>query len=188
MKHAVSSSHIPYTVIRSSRKTIALQITPEGNVLVRCPRKLSQRDIEAFVTSKRTWLEKHLYRISAQPRLPAFTDRELLDLAAIARTVLPDRVAFYADRMGVTYGTITIRRQRTRWGSCTAQGNLNFNCLLMLLPPEVQDYVVVHELCHRRELNHSPRFWAEVEKVLPDYQTARAYLKDHGAALIHRLP
>ena len=90
--------------------------------------------------------------------------------------------------MGVTYGRSTIRSQHTRWGSCSARGNLNFNCLLALTPPEVLDYVVVHELCHRKELNHSPAFWAEAERVLPDYKNRRNWLKENGTALIARLP
>jgi predicted metal-dependent hydrolase len=87
----------------------------------------------------------------------------------------------------VSYGRITIRNQKTRWGSCSGKGNLNFNCLLMLAPPEVLDYVVVHELCHRREMNHSPRFWALVEQVLPDWRQRRQWLKTHGDALMRRM-
>ncbi|HAN50208.1 MAG TPA: metal-dependent hydrolase, partial [Lachnospiraceae bacterium] len=86
--------------------------------------------------------------------------------------------------MGVDYGRITIRHQKTRWGSCSGKGNLNFNCLLMLTPPEVQEYVIVHELCHRKEMNHSYRFWAEVEDVLPDYRVQEQWLKTNGGALI----
>ena len=85
------------------------------------------------------------------------------------------------------YGRVTVRCQRTKWGSCTSQGNLNFNCLLMLCPPEVIDSVVVHELCHRKEMNHSPRFWAEVEKILPDYKISRKWLKDHGEVIMRRM-
>ena len=89
--------------------------------------------------------------------------------------------------MGVSYGRITIRSQHTRWGSCSAKGNLNFNCLLMLTPPEILDYVVVHELCHRKEMNHSARFWAEVARVIPGYEASKNWLKDNGSALIARM-
>ena len=87
----------------------------------------------------------------------------------------------------MTYGRITIRNQRSRWGSCSSQGNLNFNCLLMLSPPEVIDYVVAHELCHRKEMNHSPKFWAEVERVMPDYKQRQKWLKDNGTAIMTRI-
>ena len=112
---------------------------------------------------------------------------EVHKLADEAVRVLPGKAAYYAPIVGVTYGRITIRNQRTRWGSCSGKGNLNFNCLLMLAPEEVQDYVVVHELCHRLEMNHSPEFWKEVERVLPDYRTAKQWLKEHGDELMGRI-
>ena len=183
----METQSIPYQVIRSSRKTLAIQITPEGEVLVRCPRRMKAETIRAFVESKTDWIEKHVRKQISVPKLPAFTDGEIEDLAQQALRVLPERAAYFAPLVGVTYGRITIRNQRTRWGSCSSEGNLNFNCLLMLTPAEVQDYVVVHELCHRKEMNHSAAFWAEVERVLPDYRAQRQWLKDNGVALIGRL-
>jgi hypothetical protein len=112
---------------------------------------------------------------------------EINQLADKALKVIPERVAYYAPIVGVNVGKITIRNQVSRWGSCSSKGNLNYNCLLMLTPPEVIDYVVVHELCHRRELNHSARFWDEVERVLPDYREAKEWLKNNGGALIQRM-
>ena len=175
-----------YRVIRSARKTIAIQITPEAEVVVRCPNRMRMEDIQRFLDSKSGWIAAHLAR--QKPKLPAFSEEELQSLARRALTVIPGRAAYFAPIVGVTYGRITIRSQHTRWGSCSSKGNLNFNCLLMLAPPEVLDYVVVHELCHRKEMNHSARFWAEVERVLPDYQARRKWLKDNGGALIGRLP
>ena len=93
---------------------------------------------------------------------------------------------YFAPQVGVSYGRITIRNQKTRWGSCSGKGNLNFNCLLMLTPPEVIDYVVVHELCHRKEMNHSKAFWDQVERILPDYKVSEAYLKKEGGAIMAR--
>ena len=93
----------------------------------------------------------------------------------------------YAAKIGVTYEHISIRAQKTLWGSCTAEGNLNFNCLLVLLPERVERYVVVHELCHRKEMNHSQKFWREVEKILPDYRELRKQLKNDGEAYLDRL-
>lgn len=112
---------------------------------------------------------------------------EIEALADQALKVIPERVRYYAPLVGVTYGRITIRNQKTRWGSCSSKGNLNFNCLLMLTPPEVIDSVVVHELCHRKEMNHSKRFYEEVYRVYPEYDKWNKWLKENGNALISRL-
>ncbi len=116
------------------------------------------------------------------------TREELRTLAEKARAYIPERVKFYAPQVGVTYGRVTIRSQKTLWGSCSAKGNLNFNCLLMLAPPEVIDSVVVHELCHRKVMNHSARFYAKVLRVFPDYRKWHGWLKEHGEALMGRMP
>lgn len=187
MNDKMENSNIPYRIIRSGRRTISMQITLSGEVLVRCPKRMPNGDIRRFVESKSGWIEKHLEKQTAAARLPAFSDGQLQALACQARQTIPERVAHFAPLVGVTYGRITIRSQHTLWGSCSSKGNLNFNCLLMLTPPEVLDYVVVHELCHRKEMNHSARFWAEVEHVLPDYEIQRKWLRENGTALISRL-
>ena len=115
------------------------------------------------------------------------TMKDIRKLADQASVVIPKRVEYFAEKIPVTYGRITIRNQKTRWGSCSSKGNLNFNCLLMLAPPEVLDYVVVHELCHRKEMNHSERFWREVENILPDYRERKKWLKENGGRLIARM-
>ena len=181
-------SGISYRLIRSKRKTVSIQITPAGEVIVRSPMRMPKREIDAFLESKRSWVEGHLAKLETTLRLPPFTVEQLEVLADRAKDVIPERVRHFAPQVGVSYGRITIRSQHTRWGSCSAKGNLNFNCLLMLAPPQVLDYVVVHELCHRRHMNHSAAFWAEVEKVCPDYRTHRKWLKDNGGVLIGRLP
>ena len=179
---------IPYTLIRSSRKTISIVIRPNGEVEVRCPRRCSKRDVDAFLVSKEDWIRKHLETIAARPQCPPLSSEELQSLAKQAAAELSEKVRYFANTMGVSLGRITIRSQKTRWGSCSAKGNLNFNCLLMLCPEEVRDYVVIHELCHRKHLNHSTDFWAEVERHCPDYRIHRKWLKDNGAVLIARLP
>lgn len=116
-----------------------------------------------------------------------FTEEEIEKMLKLAKQVIPEKVAYYARLMEVNYGRITIRKQKTRWGSCSLEGNLNFNCLLMMVPPEVLDYVVVHELCHRLEMNHSSRFWLQVENVIPNYRKPRKWLKEHGSWLMLRM-
>ena len=176
-----------YQLIRSKRKTISLQITPQGELIVRCPERMKKADVEAFVKSKESWIRKHLPDPANRPQ-SAFTMAQLEQLGREAVADLPGRVERLGKLVGADYGKITIRTQRTRWGSCSGKGNLNFNCLLMLMPEEVRDYVVVHELCHRKQMNHSAAFWVEVERVMPDYREHRKWLKDHGSALIARLP
>ena len=115
------------------------------------------------------------------------TDADIRALADRARREIPPRVFRAAQAMGVTYGRITIRNQTGRWGSCSSTGNLNFNCLLMLAPESVLNYVVVHELCHRKHMDHSPAFWQEVARMLPDYKKEEAWLKGEGRVLLMRM-
>ena len=177
-----------YTILRSSRRSVSIQITPDGTVVVRCPNRMPKWEVQRFVESKQSWIDSHLKKIQARPAQPKLTQEELEALAQQAKEILPVRAAHFAPAAGVSYGRITIRAQHTRWGSCSSKGNLNFNCLLMLAPAPVQDYVVVHELCHRKEMNHSTAFWQEVERILPDYRVHKKWLKDNGAALMARLP
>lgn len=175
-----------YQVIRSARKTIAIQILADGTVVVRCHFLTPAETIARFVSEKADWIQKHLAKQA--PASPKLTAPQLRTLAEEARLFIPQRVAFYASRIGVTYGTVTIRKQRTRWGSCSSKGNLNFNCLLMLAPESVIDYVVIHELCHRKEMNHSQAFWALVQQHCPYCSQARKWLKEHSCAILSQLP
>lgn len=182
------SSQISYQIIRSSRKTMSLEIKADGSVVVRAPLRLSEAKIQKFVKEKQEWILKNLEKIQKRDaqkekvqKLSALERQHLQNKACV---VIPRRVAYYAEKLGVSYGKITLRQQKTRWGSCAASGNLNFNWLLILAPPEVLDYVVVHELCHRREMNHSQAFWKEVEKILPDYRERQKWLKDNGWRLM----
>ena len=178
------------TIIRSSRKSIAIQLDQDGNVIVRAPYGVSNARIMRFVQEKESWIRRHQEQIAAQNK-EAGTDRlspaDIQSLADQALGLIPERVAFYAGKLGVTYGRITIRNQKTKWGSCSSRGNLNFNCLLMLTPPEVIDSVVVHELCHRKEMNHSQAFYQEILRVYPEYHKWNQWLKKNGAAIMKRV-
>ena len=180
-----------YDVIRSSRKTVSLEIRKDGSVLVRAPQRMSKREIEQFVSEHEDWIRKHQAMVKARQDeaadVPRLSAEEIHALADRAMQVIPEKVKHFAPLVGVTWGRITIRNQKTRWGSCSAKGNLNFNCLLMLMPDEIVDYVVVHELAHRREMNHSPAFWAIVEGVLPDYAISRQWLKENGEKYMRRM-
>ncbi len=178
-------------VIRSRRKTLALQVRRDLSVVVRAPFRTSERKIRRFVEEHLSWIEKQRSRIaeavSEEPEVQLLTEQELRAMKEIARRDLTVRVERFAPLIGVSYGRIAIRRQKTKWGSCSSKGNLNFNCLLMLVPETVRDYVVVHELCHRRQMNHSPAFWSEIERVLPEYRDAKKWLRSNGGAVMRRI-
>lgn len=173
-------------LIRSRRRSVGIRIDDSGEITVRAPLRMPEREIRQVLESKRSWIEKTLAKISSRPQLPKLTAEEVNALADRALKEIPPRVAARAKQMGVTYGRITIRNQKTRWGSCSAKGNLNFNCLLMLTPPEVIDSVVVHELCHLLEMNHSNEFYQHVLRVYPDYYKHHAWLRKHGPEIMAR--
>ncbi len=174
-------------IIRSGRRTLSMEMTADG-LVVRIPYYTTQKEIEKFLLSHRAWIEKAEKKVSREiPPSEILTREEIEELADKAVKLIPERVAYYAPKIGVTYGRITIRNQRSRWGSCSSKGNLNFNCLLMLTPMEVIDSVVVHELCHRKEMNHSKAFYAEIQKVFPDYDKWNRWLKEHGPGIMRRM-
>jgi len=179
------------TILRTKRKTLSIELKEEG-LLVRAPKRMSNREIQAFILSKKDWIEKHQKIIEERREIlnqyPPYIEEELKDLAKKAKEIIPAKVKYYAEIVGVSYGRITIRCQKTRWGSCSSKGNLNFNCLLMELPDEIIDSVVIHELCHRKHMNHSKTFYDEVESVLPEYKKCRKWLKENGHIYLSRLP
>ena len=180
---------IPYEIIYSRRKTVAIQITRDARVQVRAPYGCSKSFIDSFVREKSDWISRHLALAEKRKRepaasgQPALTKKERARYIKIARDIFTRKTEYYARIMGVSYGRISIREQKTRWGSCSSQGNLNFNWRLIFAPENVLDYVVVHELAHRKEMNHSKAFYAIVESVLPDYRVSRKWLRDNGDVL-----
>ena len=160
-------------IIKSKRKTISVEVRME-EVIVRAPQRMTNREIQTFLAKKKEWIEKHQTIMQEQAEsvkhLPFYTEEDIHEFAKKAMKIIPEKVKYYAPIVGVDYGRITIRNQRTRWGSCSSKGNLNFNCLLVLFPDEVIDSVVIHELCHRKHMNHSASFYAEVEHIFPEYK------------------
>ena len=168
----------PYRIIRSGRKTLALEITREGELVVRAPFRTSSAVIEAFVARHEEWIRTHkakvLARIAAH-REP--TTEEEAVLRQKAREILPGRVAYFSRLMGVSPARISVTGARTRFGSCSAKGSIAFSFRLMEYPAEAVDYVVVHELAHLVHHNHGKQFYALIASVLPDWKERAALLK-----------
>ena len=191
IKYQSRSYELPYTLIRSKRKSYAISISPDGQITVRVPLVTSDREVRQILTQKQHWIvTKYLEQQEKQLNKPVsdLTDAQRNALTqryiAAAKEYFPKRAAYFHQFTGGTYDRITIRDQKTRWGSCSARGTLSFNWRLMLAPPAILDYVVVHELCHLTHMNHSAAFWQAVESVYPDYRNARRWLKEHGQELI----
>ena len=171
-----------YQVIRSARKTMTLEVRRDGNVIVRAPLRTGLPRIKRFVNQKQEWvlgcLERTKEYREQKPLSADLSESKRNVYIRKAKETITKRVSYFARLMGVSYRNITIREQKTRWGSCSSEKNLNFNWKLVLLAPELLDYVVVHELAHRREMNHSKNFWKIVEAELPDYREQRRRLKE----------
>ena len=180
-----------YTIIKSFRKSCSITVERDGTVTIHAPFFMSEKKIHEIIEERKEWIEKAQKRIANRAEklnsLTPITSSEINSLKVTAKPIIEKKVRFFADKIGVEYGKITIRNQKTRYGSCTAKGNLNFNCLIMLMPEEIIDYVIVHELCHIKQMNHSRRFWNEVESILPDYKERRKWLKLNGNILIERM-
>ena len=186
-----NSDKFEYSVVRSRRKSICIEIDRDLNIKVRAPLRMTDSQIQSFVDSRQNWIRSHLEimqkRISnmSDEKNPstALTDADIKALSEQARIYIPSRVEHFAQIIGVTYGRITIRHQKTRWGSCSSRGTLSFNYRLIYGPAGPLDYVVVHELCHLTHMNHSKDFWNMVEHIMPDYRIYKQWLREHGQEL-----
>lgn len=178
-------------IVRSDRRTVGFCVRSDGTVEVRAPKRMSRKDILLSLERNAARIERAVREMREQGErfasLPPFSEEELRAMAERAERLIPNRVDFYASRMGVVCRKITIRWLRSRWGSCSSAGNLSFNRLLGAAPQEALDSVVVHELCHLKEMNHSERFYREVYSVFPDYEKWRKWLKTEGEALLLRM-
>ena len=167
-----------FTLIRSRRRTLALQVTREGQVVVRAPIYAPREDIQRFVIQHETWIAAQLARQSQRlAEHPPLSQEEQEALRQKAREVLPPLVQLWAQRMGVTPTGVKITSARTRFGSCSGKNSLCFSLSLMEYPPEAIEAVVVHELAHIRHKNHGPDFYTLVRRTLPDYDARIKLLK-----------
>lgn len=180
---------LPATLIKSNRRSVGISIKPGGEIIIRAPRLMPNHIVMSFVQEKSSWIIKtHEKQSKIQPA-PSMEEKSHQTLALekryrdAAKDYIPKRVEYYHQFTGGHYDKITIRDQKTRWGSCSSNGTLSFSFRLMLAPPRVLDYVVVHELCHLTHMNHSKEFWNMVENILPDYKEHKKWLKENGHTL-----
>ena len=189
----LSGRELFYRFVRSSRKTLSVEIGPKG-LTVKAPFSASRRDVEAFLRKRPHWILAHydamqekMEKLSQQNGNSHLSEsqKEALEkrYRSLARECITRRASYYAAQLGVTYSSIRIAEQKTRWGSCSSRGTLSFHWRLILAPPAVMDYVVVHEVCHLIHMDHSPDFWAEVESLMPDYKVYKTWLRKNGLVL-----
>ena len=164
-----------YDLIRSGRKTMSLEITKDRRLLVRAPQRTPKAEIDAFVAKHELWAKKHL--ASLPPQRPELSEEEITALKQRAAAVLPEKVAYWSAVTGLKPTGVKITSARKRYGSCSPRNSLCFSCFLMDYPEEAIDLVVVHELCHIKEKNHSPRFYALLAHYLPDHEARKKLLR-----------
>lgn len=177
---------ISYEIRENARaKHVRISIDAQGRVLATKPVRVSVAKVEAFIREKQDWilstLEKARRRRGGEPLVelpkPRKGSRAYKEAVASARELVRARLEYFGALHNFSYGTISIRNQKTRWGSCSAKNNLSFNYRIAFLPQELADYIVVHELCHTKEHNHGERFWAQVERILPNHRLLRKEIR-----------
>ena len=184
------NENIKLLIVKQHRKSISIKIRNSSLIEVHAPFGIEDKDIDAFVEKHGDWINAKLAEMkeaeSALNSIDVASKAEFDEKIELAKKIIPEKCAYYADMIGVDYGRITLKAQKTLFGSCSAAGNLNFNIALMFAPEKVLDYVIIHELCHLKEMNHSMDFWHEVEKVMKDYKVERQWLKDNGAIIMRK--
>lgn len=170
---------------------MSLHISSDKQVIVKVPAGTPDSVAIEFIKEKKNWIIKQISKIERQDELAkemgSLSAEEIKSIKKKAKILIPQRVEYYANISGISYNKIAIRLQKSRWGSCSREGNLNFNCLLVLMPLEILDSVVVHELCHRLHMNHSKEFYAEVLRIFPEYKRCDKWLKQNGGAYFKRI-
>ena len=166
----------PGRLVRSSRRTLAIEVRPGQEVIVRAPNRMPLHEIEAFLRSREGWINRHWHRPGQQPA-PEYTKAQEAALRSKAQALLPPLVDRYAALMGSSPSRITVTAARTRFGSCSMKGSLCFSYRLMAYPLAAIEYVVLHEVAHLKHLNHSPAFYALIAQHMPDYKERAKLLK-----------
>lgn len=176
----LQEQHIEYTVKESRRaRRMRLAISPSKGLVATIPSGMSLGTLEEFIFEKSEWIIKKLeyFKKFSGVVLPRSTRNDYLKHKESARALMHEKVEYFSSTYGFSYSKISVKNQKTCWGSCSKRGNLNFNYKILFLPEQAQDYIVVHELCHLKELNHSKKFWALVAEIVSDYAEIRKDLK-----------
>lgn len=178
----LSDEELVYSLRTDSRvKNLRITVSPDGTVVVSRPRRISERVVEQFIHAQIGWIKNKLaYFKNQKPALihplDTLTRRDYLREREATRQLVLERLHYFNNFYKFSFKSVSIRNQKTRWGSCSTRGSLSFNFRLGRLPANLRDYIIVHELCHLKELNHSIRFWNLVEKLIPDYKILRKQL------------
>ena len=168
-----------YRIIYSSRKTLALEVTKNLEIIVRAPNRVSQKVIEDFVKRHEGWIEKATNRVKQKiENEVTLTLEQEAKLKALAKEILPEKVKYYAKLTGLTPTALHITSAKTRFGSCSGKNSVSLSWRLMMYDEKAQDYVVLHELCHIKHHNHSDKFYTLIEKYMPDYKKRAELLKN----------
>ena len=180
---ALKDSKINYTIKKSRRaKRMRLVVNPNGAVVVTIPHQFGEIVAERFILEKMRWISQRiaLFRQFENTSVAGYTNSNYLLHKESALVIIQKKVEYYSNIHGYEFNKICIKNQKTRWGSCSRKGNLNFNFKIIFLPEHIQDYIIAHELCHLKELNHSRRFWQLVGDVLPAYKESRKKLQTYS--------
>lgn len=170
-----------YTIRKSTRaKRARITIDPHGRVIVVAPQKMNEKVIAQFIDQQKGWIEKNLLLLKQRKKRYLDSSPEgFIEHKKKAYAIIKERVDYFCAVYDCSYNTISIKNQKTRWGSCSKQKNLYFRYSIIFLPDALRDYVIIHEVCHLRELNHSPRFWTLVAKTIPDYKKLQKELQSY---------
>ena len=177
----MSGKRIEYTVRKSKRaKRLRLSVHRDGSVVVTAPIGTPNVFVYNFVAEKRHWIDKRLQFFREMKPIRVFSQEDYVNSKEKAKELAIERVEHFTKLYGCTYNTISVKNQKTRWGSCSKKGNLNFHYKIIFLPEEIREYVIIHEVCHLLELNHSKKFWKLVQNACPDYANIKKQLKKFG--------
>lgn len=172
-----------YTVRHSDKaRHLRISIHPGGEVVITIPKNINTSVVEKFLRDKQSWIETKVKVMEKYPKISkvVLSKKEITTLKQSTRALVETKLPHFNTQYGYTWKRISIRSQKTRWGSCSKKRNLNFNYKIALLPEHLADYIIVHELCHLGAFDHSKKFWSLVEKTIPDYKGRRNELKHKG--------